>query len=54
MNKKTWMRRGLIAGGLLLIPGLAFAAAELAGADTSSLCNMISALLSGGCPNSGG
>ncbi|MDG1483152.1 MAG: hypothetical protein P8R54_26420 [Myxococcota bacterium] len=50
--KKTWIRRGLIAGGLL-IPGLAFAAAELAGGDATSLCSMISALL-GGCPAAGG
>ncbi|MFT5680405.1 MAG: hypothetical protein ACI8RZ_001311 [Myxococcota bacterium] len=52
--KKTWIRRGVIAGGLLLIPGIALAAAELSGGDASSLCSMFSALFSGGCPMSGG
>ena len=54
MDKKTWLRRGLIAGGLLLLPGIALAAAEVSGVDTSSLCTMISALFGGGCPNAGG
>ena len=53
MEKKTWIRRGLIAGGLLLIPGIALAAAELSGGGGASLCSMITSLLGGGCQYGG-
>lgn len=55
MTNNPWVRRAIV-GGLLLLPGVAFAAVELSGSDVGSLCSLVSSLFScgGGCPYSGG
>lgn len=55
MKTNPWIRRAVV-GGLLLAPGLAWAAMEMSGGgDGASLCSMLTSLFScgGGCPYGG-